>query len=250
MSTRNWVARVLCCLLMVLVSSVSAAPPGEKQKGQAPAAADQGPLPGPVQATVNRRFPDAKVLGFEHQVEDQRHLYFVDLEVNKKEITMLASGRGQYLGVVEEDNADDSGDVFIEFDSAPQPVKNAIEKHFDKEPIDSLFMEVDEEKFFYCAEKTKAGVTRWLSFTPQGILTEDETEVSLKDLPAEVTAGIRKSRPRATLQSASLVKASGPPPETHYSVDIVDGKEELTLTVTPGGEVQSAEPSDDGIDRS
>jgi len=202
-------------------------------------------LPDAVRATVTQHLPDGKITGFEHHVEDRRHLFFVDVKrANGDDVTLLASGRGQYLGLVEED--EDEDDVFIEQATAPAAVKAAVAKYFGKPEVDCLFMEVDGERFIYCAEQTTGKKTRWASFTLQGGLTEEEEEVAVADLPAAVKDAVAKAHPTGKIESASLVKPREPE-KPHYSMDVIERGKTWTLTATPEGRIDSNEAADEDI---
>jgi len=226
-------------LLCIAASASFAAPPVATSE---PADA----LPEAVRASVTKHLPDGKIVSFEHHVEDRRHLYFVDVKrATGDAVTLLASGRGQYLGLVEEDeDGDDSGDVFIDLDTAPGGVKDAVAKYFGNAEVDSLFMEVEAERFIYCAEQTTGNTTRWASFALQGALVSEETEVPLDQLPAAVKDAVTKAHPVAKMDSASLVKEKEPA-KTYYVVDIANSKGvKLELTVATEGTIQSSDPID------
>jgi len=209
--------------------------------------ADQ-PLPDAVQATVTAHFPQEPVTGYEHQVDEGRQLYFVDVSTDGgKTVTMMASGRGQYLGQMI-DNDDDS-DLFIDLATAPDAVKQGIVKYFNvpdvsKVDLDNLFMEVEQSRFMFVAEQTKDNVGKWVTFTLTGVVVSVETEMALKDLPAAVKEGIGKANPGAKIDSANIVDDKEKK-KTYYAVDILNGATKLTLTVTPEGVVESSEPADD-----
>jgi hypothetical protein len=196
-----------------------------------------------VRATVTQHLPDGRITGFEHQVEDRRHLFFVDVKrADGGEVTLLSSGRGQYLGLVEEDEEED--DVFIEQATAPPAVKAAVAKYFGKPEVDSLFMEVDGERFIYCAEQTVDKRTRWASFTLQGALTEEEEEVPPTDLPAAVKDAVTKAHPAGKIDSASLVKPREPE-KPHYAIELIERGRNWTLTVSGDGRIDSTEADED-----
>lgn len=242
MHARLLIAVVVCSLGAIAFQNAWAAKPVKKQT--AVEGADTK-LPDAVQATTAKHFPDAKITGFEHEIEGRRQLYFVDLDNGGAAITMLASGRGQFLGVVHEEKDDASGDVLLDLSKAPAAVKEGIEKHFGNEPIETLFMEVDDDRFIYCAEQNKAGISKWTSFSLTGVLEEEETEIAVKDLPEAARSAIAKAHANAKILSASLVDARKPTPGTHYSVDIISGKDKLTLAVSADGQITASEPTDD-----
>src|ERR1700744_911647 len=127
--------------------------PGKKAKNAGGEKSDHQqttdqPLPAPVQATVDQQLPGSTVTGYEHETDDKRQLFFVDITTSdNKTVTMLISGRGQYLGQVIENNDDD--DVFIDAATAPDSLKKGIAKYYkvddiSKADLDNLFMEVEE----------------------------------------------------------------------------------------------------------
>jgi hypothetical protein len=252
----HMVVRVGCCFLLLATGweagGAYGARKGAKGGGaNAAVPATQPALPAPVQKTVTDHFPNGTVVGYERENEDLRNLFFVDIKNDGKTVTLLASGRGQYLGVVSEEPGDDDDNVYLDAANAPPAVQQAIWKYFapttksDKpaEPVtlDCLFMEVEKAQFIFCAEKTTGNITKWISFSLTGELKEEETELPLADLPAPVKEGVMAAHPQATLDSASIVKSEG---KTYYTVSIATPTQKLILTVGKDGTVQNTENDD------
>jgi hypothetical protein len=241
------VAGIVLSLVGLFTSSSAFAAP--------PAAATTEPveqLPDNVKASVALHGPRGSIVGFEHHVDGRRHLYYVDIKLTDGTGTavLLASGRGQYLGMVEEANDDKSDDLFIEPETAPQAVKEAVAKYFGKTPIDCMFMEVEEDRFIYVVEQSNGDGpddrTRWASFALHGELMEEESEVMLADVPAAVKEAVTKAHPNAKMVSASLVKEKGPPADkTYYSIEISRARGKMELSVTPDGQIFRSERTDE-----
>ena len=236
---------VLCFICLIASSRATAAPPP-------PATEPAEQLPDNVKASVALHGPRGTIVGFEHHVDGRRHLYYVDIKLTDGSGTavLLASGRGQYLGMVEDAGGDDSGDLFIQPETAPPAVKEAVAKYFGKTPIDCMFMEVEEDRFIYVVERSNGDGpndrTRWASFALHGELMEEENEVMLAELPAAVKDAVTKTHAAAKMVSASLVKEKGPPEKTYYSIEIArprGGK--LELSVTPDGQIFRSERTDE-----
>jgi hypothetical protein len=243
-----------CCLLLALgggaASSHAAVRKGAKGNGGA-APATQPALPAAVQKTVEEHYPRGAITGYEKENEDLRNLFFVDIKTDAGPVTLLASGRGQYLGTVSEHPDDDPDNVYLDPASAPKAVQDAILNYFapttpDSKPadavtLDCLFMEVEDAKFIFCAEKTTNNITKWISFSLQGDLTEEETEVPLADLPDLIKDAVKQAHPRARLDTASIVKSDG---KTCYTVSIKTPAKNLILTLAPDGTLQKTEDDD------
>ncbi len=245
MRTRFALPAVGCCLLMSAL--VGAKPP--KEAGGPPAAATQPPLPEAVQKTVAEHFPTGTIEDYEHHVEDTRHLYFVDIKTGGETVTLLASGRGQYLGMVSEEPGDEETDVFIDVKTAPKGVKDGIGKYFSpedvtKEPaIDSLYMEVEEARFMFVAEQTTNGVSKWVTFSIGGNVVSVEQEVAIKNLPRAVAAVMKWS-----ITSASFVEDKEKK-STTYVLEVEKDGAKREVTVTPEGKVVSDDPAEEDTTR-
>ena len=243
MRTRYAVPALVFCTIAALGAG-SRAPRGNKPD---PQPSDQ-PLPAPVQATVDKHLPGSKVTGYEHEVDEGRHLYFVDVTTAAgKSVTLLSSGRGQYLGQVVENEQDD--DVFIDLATAPDAVREGIAKYYktktaEAAEIDNLFMEVEQSRFMFIVEKTKEKVSSWVTFTLGGVVVSVETEMDLKDLPQAVKDAVAKARPAAKTISAAITDEREKK-TTFYTVEVTDGPSKLEMTVTPEGKVESTEPAEE-----
>jgi hypothetical protein len=245
MRTRLAVPLTALCILAAL----GAGRKGPKAEKPDPSQANDQPLPAPVQATVDQHLPGSKVTGYEHEADQGRQLFFVDVTTDAgKSVTLLASGRGQYLGQVIENDQDDN-DVFIDLATAPDPVRKAIAKQFkaddaEKADLDNLFMEVEESRFMFIAEHSKDDITTWATFALNGALVSLETEVPLKDLPAAVKDAISMGRPAAKLTSATTTDDKEKK-KTFFTVDVTDGPSKLQITLSPDGKIDTTEPAED-----
>ncbi|HVX86627.1 MAG TPA: hypothetical protein VH253_17730 [Phycisphaerae bacterium] len=221
---------------------------GEARGGKAGAPAEsQETLPANVQALVEKQVPGGTIVSAEEQVDEGRHLYFVKVQTEGaggKMVTVLASGRAQYLGILDASDDDDLNDdaTYLEVDTAPAAVRSAISKAVGDAKVNALSFEVDGERFFYIAEFDKEGKTHFDTFTLQGELTEEETDIAVTDLPAAVKAGVSKARPAAKIDSASEVVAKK---QKSYAVDVTDGGKKFELMVSEAGAVASSESLDD-----
>lgn len=239
-----------CILALTLsLSAVAFLGAGKGGKAPKPAAPANTPpaqteesLPANIKTAIEKLMPSATIVSYEHQMEDTRHLYFVDVQNAGTSITLLYSGRAQYLGQVSDDGEEDD-DVYIDKDTAPQAVKDGISKYFAGAPIDFLFMEVDKEKFIFCAEQTPAGKkTRWANFNLAGTVVSEESEMDLKDVPAVVKTAIAAARPAGKIDSVNMLKQDG---VTSYVADVVEGKATFEVTSSADGKITGNEPADD-----
>jgi hypothetical protein len=245
------------CLLMLAVSPALAAREGrggarggqaaEKAHKTAPEKAAADKLPQNLKDLVAKQIPGSKVLDFEEQTEETRHLFFIDVQNGDKKETLLCSGRAQYLGILDpaDDPNDDDDATYLDPATAPDAVRVALSKHLGKTPVASLSFEVDKERFFYIAEYEQAGKTHFATFTLQGDLTEEETDLPVADLPAAVRASVLAAHPHATLDSASTLQIKK---ATTYAVDITDDQKHLELILAPDGAIHSTDTLDDEPD--
>jgi ATP-dependent protease HslVU (ClpYQ) ATPase subunit len=105
--------------------------------------------------------------------------------------------------------------------------------------------------FFYVAEYEKEGKTHFATFTLQGELTEEETDIAVADLPAAVKAGVAKAKPGATIDSASEVVEKGEAKQVKtYAVEVTQARKTFELVVGEGGKVLSSEAvAEEGVTR-
>jgi hypothetical protein len=238
---------VLALCALVSLGAKKGAKNGGGDKSDQPQQTDQPP-PAPVQTTVDQHFPGSTVTGYEHDTEGGRQLYFVDLTTSdNKKVTMLVSGRGQYLGQVVENNDDE--DVFIDAATAPDPVKAAVAKYYKvddiaKADLDNLFMEVDESRFIFVAERTQKNVTEWVSFGLAGTLVSVEMETDLKDVPSAVKDAVAKAHPNGKLTGAAMTDEKEKK-KKFYTVEVTDGASKLEVSVSPDGQIEATEPAED-----
>lgn len=220
-----------------------AAARGEKAGAQQEA---QETLPANVEAMIEKQVPGGTITGAEEQVDSGRHLYFVKVQTAGaagKTETVLASGRAQYLGIVDASDDDPNDDsTYLEVETAPAAVRAAITKALGDAKVNALSFEVDGERFFYIAEFEKDGKTHFDTFTLQGDMTEEETDMAVADLPATVKAAVTKARPNTTIDSASEVVARK---QRSYAVDVTDGGKKFELMVSAAGAVTGTDPLDD-----
>ena len=246
MPTRSAIP-VLAMCVVVSLGAGKKAKNGGGEKADQQQTTDQ-PLPAAVQSTVDQQLPGCTVTGYEHETDDRRQLYFVDITTSdSKTVTMLISGRGQYLGQVIENNDDD--DVFIDTATAPDALKKGIAKYYkvddiSKADLDNLFMEVEESRFIFVTERTKKNITEWVSFTVNGNLVSVETETDLKDVPAAVKDAVTRAHPNGKLTSAALTDEKEKKTK-YYTVEVTDGAAKLEVTVSLDGQIQATEPADD-----
>ena len=245
MRTRSALPLLALCVVVSLGAGKKAKNGGEKPEQQQ--TTDQ-PLPAPVQSTVDQHLPGSTVTGYEHEVDGGRQLYFVDITTSdSKTVTMLISGRGQYLGQVIE-NSEDDGDVFIDTATAPDALKKAVAKYYkvddiSKAELDNLFMEVEESRFIFVTERTKKNITEWVSFGVNGALVSVETETDLKDVPSVVKDAVTKAHPNGKLTGAAMTDEKEKK-KKYYTVEVTDGAAKLEVSVSPDGQIEATEPAE------
>jgi hypothetical protein len=229
----------MCGVVLVMGGAVSAANEKPAKPGaQAQKAAEKNELPANVRAMVEKQLPGGTITGAEEETDDGRNLYYVAVETGGKKVTLLGSGRAQYLGIVDAEDDPNDDATYLEVETAPEAVRAAIKKQLGELKVESLGFEVEKERFFYVAEYEKEGKTHFATFTLQGDLTEEETDIALADVPAAVKAGVAKARPGGTIDSASEVVAKK---KKSYAVEVRDSGKVWEVVVSEAGVVESSE---------
>lgn len=239
--TLGWAAACGVVLTLggaALGANAKAEAQAQKAEAKAEKAAEKNELPGNVREMVMKQLPGGTITGVEEENDDTRHLYYVAVETAGKKVTLLGSGRAQYLGIVDPEDDPNDDVTYLEVETAPEAVRGAIKKQLGETKVESLSFEVEKERFFYVAEYEKEGKTHFATFTLQGELTEEETDIALADVPAAVKAGVTKAKPGGKLESASEVVAKK---AKTYAVEVRDGQRLFELVVSEAGVVQSSE---------
>ncbi len=87
----------------------------------------------------------------------------------------------------------------------PAPVTAAFKKTYPNATIRGTSTETENGKTVYEVESVENGKARDLIYTADGHVTEIEEEMSPSDLPAPVTASLKKLYPTATIAVAEKV---------------------------------------------
>lgn len=84
----------------------------------------------------------------------------------------------------------------------PAAVKDAFKKSYPKATIRGTAKETEDGKTVYEVESVENGKARDLMYNADGTVTSIEEEMNAADLPAPVTAALKKLYPKATITVA------------------------------------------------
>lgn len=139
-------------------------------------------LPKAVRSTVNKKFPEGKVVAASKEKEDGKTIYEVVVEDDGAKIDVALSAKGKLLEV----------EKAIDADKLPKEVTAAIEKRYPKAKIKKAEKVVkyeededegddEEEKFFEVVVSVEGKESFEVKVSPKGKILKDEDEHEEKE---------------------------------------------------------------------
>jgi hypothetical protein len=116
----------------------------------------------------------------------------------------------------------------------PAAVAAAFQKAYPLAKIKGTSMETEKGKTLYEIESVDGKINRDLLYAADGTCVEIEETVAVKDLPADVAAGLKKGFPKGTVSKAEkLVKGE----TVQYEMAIQVGKEKHEVVFDTKGTI-------------
>ena len=129
-------------------------------------------------------------------------------------------------------------DEKIDFEKAPQKVKDAVQKKFPGAKITAASKTIENGAVVYDIEMMKDGKKHEMDVKEDGSVVNFENEIAIKDLPAAVTNAIKAKYPNCTFKEAMevMVTKDGKDIREQYEVLIDTAeKKEVELAISPDG---------------
>ena len=139
--------------------------------------------------------------------------------------------------------------------SLPRAAADAVKAAFPQASIEEVALDKEDGIELYEVELRQNGEETEVTVSPDGVIVEVETEVSLKDLPKAVADAIAKAaggakveevtreETRAVVRAGKLVKLDQP--KITYEAEFRRDGKEVEIELAPDGTILTTEGEDD-----
>ena len=209
-------------------------------------------VPDAVRATLLKQAGGAKIVEIEMEEEDGQVVYEAEVIIDGREVDLLVSPTGEFLGTESDDDedgdhdGDDDGreeeEDTVQWNQLPQAVQGALSQTLPGVTFDELTREVEDGFVAYEASYTASGAECSVKLTEDGSIVEMEEEISAADLPADVAAAVANEFPGASIEEAELVHV------TLYELEISANGKTREVKVLANGSILGDDDDDDDDD--
>ena len=135
----------------------------------------------------------------------------------------------------------------IPLKDVPKAVMDAVKAKFPGAEMKEASKETEDGKTTFEVALTSKGKNIDVALTPEGKITEVETEMAAKDLPAAVSKTLKDKYPKGTIKKAEEILAYEGGKETKSFEVLVGMAEEKTVEVklSPEGKILKMEEDDE-----
>lgn len=202
-------------------------------------------VPDAVRATLLKQAGNAKIVEIEMEDEDGQIVYEAEVIIDGKEVDLLVSPTGEFLGTESDDDEDGEDDGreeeedTVTWNQLPQAVQGALSQTLPGVTFDELTREVEDGFVAYEAGYTANGSECSVKLTEDGHVVEMEEGISIADLPADVAAAVANEFPGASIEEAELVHV------TLYELEISANGKTREVKVLANGSILGDDDDDD-----
>jgi hypothetical protein len=120
--------------------------------------------------------------------------------------------------------------------TAPQAVMAAFHKAYPKASIRDVSTETKDGKSYYEIESIDGDMHRDLLYTPDGKVFEMEEQIAVSDLPAAVSASLKKEFPKGEPKKAERITRDK---VVEYEVLLENGEKQMEVLLDSSGTIKS-----------
>ena len=172
-------------------------------------------VPAAVRATIEKYAGQGEIVEIEREVEDGQVVYEAEVIVDGKEMDVLVSATGEFLGTEAEEEDDDDAEEgededeeSIQWEQLPKAVQDALSQVLPGVQLDELTREIEDGYVLYEAAYQANGTKYETKLTEEGDIIESEEAIDAASLPPAIQARLQKEFPNAKIEKAELVVSS------------------------------------------
>ncbi len=196
-----------------------------------------------VRQTIEKHAEGGKIVEIEIEMKDNKEIFCAEILKDGKEIEILVSKEGEFLGFDEEDaddedddeeddeDGDDDDEQVISLDKAPESVQATIRRIVGNNPLKKVVIEDEDGIILYEAEYMVEGIEQSIECAASGEILEEEKTVDANAIPAAAMKRILQDYPGSVIVESESIQ------KFFYEIKIDQNGKKHEIQINAAGEI-------------